>query len=174
MQVDITEYHRSKKKYLGFLIISICISLGSIFSFMAGVSWWWGVIALILGAGGSFLFAKELNNNQPRIIFDNEGVTDTSLKIGKILWSDLSGANLIQVQKSKWITLEMPEQTYEKYLARLGPFQRKIIAGNVAMGLTPLNLNVIGLKATAEEVFDKFNEYKRKRNISYGTHRKSN
>lgn len=90
---------------------------------------------------------------------DQEGVTDTTLKVGKILWSDLAGSRLVKTKQAKWITLEMPEDIYEKYLSKLGTFQRKMLAGNVAMGLTPLNLNVLGLKASAEEVFDKFVEY---------------
>jgi hypothetical protein len=154
------EYHKSKWKYVGFLIFTAGIFFWGIYSLRIENPWWWGVIAIILGAIGSFLFVKELRNNQPRIILDDEGVIDTSLNVGKILWSDLSGSNLMQVQRSKWITLEMSEEVYEKYLSQLGSFQRKMLAGNVAMGLTPLNLNVIGLKASAEDIFDKFNEYR--------------
>lgn len=153
------EYHQSKWKYLGFLTFTTVILAGGVYSLTTENPWWWGLTAIILGGLGSFLFAKELKNNKPRIIFDDEGLTDTSLKVGKILWSDLCGTNLMQVHKSKWITLEMSEDTYDKYLSQLGPLQRKMLAGNVAMGLTPLNLNVIGLKANAEEVFEKFNEY---------------
>lgn len=109
-----------------------------------------GVTVVFFGLGAAVLLCQTIDP-RPRLLFDQDGVLDRTLGVGRILWSDINGAYVLSVHGNDFVCLQVNDPSV--YLAKLSPIRRKLVKANLALGFTELNLNLAGLKVDTEEVF---------------------
>ncbi len=93
---------------------------------------------------------------------------DRTLGVGEIDWKDIRDINVRSVQKNDFICLEMDEASNEKYLSKISSFKRRLVTANVALGFTPLNLNLSGISGSTEDICSALVE--RMEQVSKGNH----
>lgn len=96
------------------------------------------------------VFLKLFFNTEPRIILDDEGIEDKSLNIGKILWDDIEAAYPNNIVTNKFISLQV--KNIEKYLSRTTAPKRKLASYNQSLGFETLNLNLICLAVSQNDL----------------------
>lgn len=94
--------------------------------------------------------AWQVANDKPRMILDAHGVTDRSLRFGRIDWSDILGARLHTIYRSSFIGLELADP--QKYLQRRKKPALHSARLNVAFGFSATNLNLSGLDIDPHEL----------------------
>ncbi len=142
----------SRLKYTVLLIASIGFVAGGVFLLNQAGPKWVGWMSIVFFGSMIPLFAWQLFDNRPRLILDDEGVQDRTLKVGKIYWNDISGAYLKAIKGNNFICLELRNE--EKYLNKLSPLLKASTSANVKLGFTPLSLNLSGVNADANEVLE--------------------
>lgn len=99
---------------------------------------------------GLFVFLRHLFDNDPRIIIDEEGVTDNTLWVGKILWADIRGASLRSIRGQSFISLELDDEG--KYLKNLSSSAQTLTVGNTWLGFKRLNINLSGVASDENKI----------------------
>jgi hypothetical protein len=102
---------------------------------------------LFFGAGG-VVFALQLVDRRPRIVIDDQGVLDRTLKVGTIEWADIRGVFLKRSQGQPFLCLELADPS--KYTARLSPLLRRMVQLNRKLGFTDLSLNLAGTSVSPD------------------------
>jgi len=91
----------------------------------------------------ALVFAWQLFDRRPRLVFDDIGVFDRTLGVGRIPWEEIEDAAWVTLQGNHFICLALRDEA--PWIAKLGPLQRKLVAANRALGFSGLNLNLSGL-----------------------------
>ncbi|MBD9370683.1 STM3941 family protein [Xanthomonas sp. XNM01] len=94
---------------------------------------------LFFGAS-ALVFAWQVVDPQPRLVFSDQGVLDRTLGVGLIPWAEIDGAYLASMNGNRFLCLELRDP--ERWVGKLGRVQRALVAGNVALGFTPISLNL--------------------------------
>jgi hypothetical protein len=110
----------------------------------------WYIILIITAA--MLLYIWHLKNYHPRLIINNQGVYDLTLKVGMIPWHDIQNAYIRKNFFQTFICLELKNTEY--YLSKLNPLMKKAVKVNVKFGFTPLSINLSGLSADADQILD--------------------
>ena len=109
-----------------------------------------GWIAVLFFGGGSLVLAWHFFDVRPRLVIDAEGIYDRTLGVGTIAWNDIEDAYIGSIHGHDFICLVVHDP--DVYLQKLSPVRRKLATANRALGLTELNLNLVGVTVGAEEV----------------------
>jgi hypothetical protein len=107
------------------------------------------ILALCCGGGSAILFWQVIDP-RPRLVIDSMGITDRTLHVGRIAWSDIDAAYIRSIEGVEFICLVVRDS--ELYLAGVSPIRRKLMRVNRLLGFTDLNLNLAGLAVRADEV----------------------
>jgi hypothetical protein len=108
---------------------------------------WLGIIFFGSGISGCLW---GIFNRSPRLIIDEQGVFDQTLRIGTILWEDIISAHLQSVNGNFFICLEL--RNSEKYKRKVFAWRKYLISYNKNFGFADFNLNLTGLAADPREV----------------------
>jgi hypothetical protein len=150
--MDKIEIKSSRLKYILAFIAVIGFVVCGAFLLSQPAPKWIGWMGILFFGPMIPLFAWQLFDSRPRLIIDNEGVLDRTLKIGKIAWCDISGVYLKEIKGNSFICLKLKDD--DKYLTKLSPLMRAATSTNVKLGFTPLSLNLSGVNADAHQVFE--------------------
>jgi len=96
------------------------------------------------------VYARQLASSGPRLVIDDAGILDRTLKVGVIEWDDVEDATVGYIQGNAFVCMHLREP--EKYLRRLSPVMRRIARANRSMGFTDLSLNLSGTDADPEQL----------------------
>lgn len=110
----------------------------------------WG--AIVLFGGCSVVGFMQVLDSRPRLVIDDEGVFDRTLRCGKIPWTDMMGARLQIIGSQPFICLELRDE--ERHLAAISPTRRALVAANRALGFSAFSLNLPQVDADPQEVFE--------------------
>lgn len=120
-----------------------------------GESFGW-VPVLFFGCGIP-IFIWQIADARPRLIIDEHGVTDRTLGVGRIAWSDIEAAYVRSISGNDFICLELKNP--EKYKQRLSKVKQAMASANRGLGFTDFNLNLSGVNAKTEEIFELVMKY---------------
>lgn len=110
-----------------------------------------GGVSILLFGGFLLLFVKQLIENKPGLLIDNESITDNSRagSAGRILWSDVTTIYEIETKHGKAILLYVKNP--EHYIDRqTGFFRRWILRANFTEYKTPIVVSALTLKIPFE------------------------
>ncbi|MGE3175504.1 MAG: STM3941 family protein [Planctomycetota bacterium] len=107
----------------------------------------WSVIALFSGC--AMLLLRTALDRRPRLVLDALGITDRTLRCGRIDWRDILDATPMQIARQRFVALELRDPAV--YLERLPRLRRLAARGNRALGFGELNLNLQGIAVDAVE-----------------------
>jgi hypothetical protein len=98
----------------------------------------WSSIVFFGGCGA--VFVTQLLDARPRIVVDETGVFDRTLRVGVIPWREILGAEVREIAQNRFIALRLRDP--HMFTARLGAVHRRLTETNTALGFEPLNLNL--------------------------------
>lgn len=115
-----------------------------------------GIISILFFGLGLIMFPKQILDRKPRIIINDEGIYDRTLKVGIIEWRDINDAYLQSISGSEFISLVLTDNN--KYLQRTTKTFAKIASYNEILGFETLNVNLSGVNKSGKEVLKIINE----------------
>jgi hypothetical protein len=133
---------------IGFVVAGIFIVLGANGAGDALLGW----VTIIFFGAGIPLFAWQLYDSRPRLIIDEQGILDRTLGVGRIPWSEITSAHVQSISGDDFICLELEHP--EQYAAKLSPVRRAALSANRALGCTDFIINLSGVNASTDEIFD--------------------
>jgi hypothetical protein len=145
----------SRWKYVPLLIGSFGFVAAGIWMVIQGEAFGW--IALAFFGSGVPIFIWQIVDSRPRLIIDERGVSDRTLGIGRIRWSDIEAAYVRSIAGNDFICLELKNP--EKYKQKLSKVKRAMASANRGLGFTDFNLNLSGVDASTDEVFELLMKY---------------
>ena len=105
---------------------------------------------IVFFGGCTLVFAYNVFDRRPRIIIDDDGILDRTLKVGLIEWADIEGAFLRENAGQPYLCLELRDN--DKYTQRLSPLLRRMVSLNRALGFTDVSVNLVGTDVRPEQV----------------------
>ena len=106
---------------------------------------WMGLAPAIFFGGCALAFIRELLDTRPRIIIDDAGVFDRTLKAGIVSWDDILDAESFSKSGQPFIALRVRSDA--KYTDRLSLRYRRLVQLQHAVGFATLNLNLSTLRS---------------------------
>ncbi|HEX5725609.1 MAG TPA: STM3941 family protein [Longimicrobiaceae bacterium] len=94
--------------------------------------------------------ARQALDARPRIVIDDEGVFDRTLRVGRIAWSDIAAAYVKRMHSGVFVCLELRDPA--KYVHRQPPLLQRVTGLNTVLGFTHLSLNLTNTCADPEHV----------------------
>lgn len=122
---------------------------------------WLGWLAVVLFGLGIPLFIWQIIDPRPRLVVDEHGVFDRTLGVGRIAWSDIEAAYVRSIQGNDFICLEL--RNAERYTEKLSKVKRAMMASNRGLGFADINLNLSGVDARTDDVFELIMAYRENR-----------
>lgn len=145
----------SRWKHILLLIASIAFVVTGIVMIVRGKSFGW--VAVLFFGSGIPIFIWQIIDSRPRLVIDERGVIDRTLGVGRINWDDIDAAYVLSISGNDFICLELKNP--ERYLQRLSPVKRAMAKANRQLGFTDFNLNLSGVDARTDEVFELLMKY---------------
>ena len=142
--------HTSKAKWSAFLVLALAFIALGLWLALSGNSVLVGWLNVAFFGSCATMFVRQLIDRRPRIVVDDAGVTDNTLRVGCIEWGDIRGTELRYVQGNAFLSLDLRDPA--KYVSRLSPTMQRLTKTNKALGFTELSVNLAGIKANPEEV----------------------
>jgi len=115
----------------------------------SGLAGWAGIICF---GACALIFGCQMFDARPRLIIDEYGILDRTLGVGIIPWSDIDGAYVKSISGNNFICLIVRDPG--TYAQRLSPLRRAMSSVNQALGFTDISINLSGVNASTDEVFE--------------------
>jgi hypothetical protein len=147
----------SRRKYLRMLIVCMGFVGGGIWMVIDGARFGW--LGILFFGFGNLTFIWQIADPRPRLIIDEQGVSDRMLGVGRIAWSDIQSAYLKSVYGNDFICLKL--RNADKYKQKLSQTRRSLAGANRAFGFTDFYLNLSGVDASTDEVIKLIKKYAR-------------
>src|SRR5206468_1849905 len=90
--------------------------------------------------------------SRPRLVIDDFGIYDRTLKIGRIPWAEITGAQVRSVHGNDFVCLAVRDPKI--FLHQLSLAQKALVKVNRALGFSELNINLSGVKADTAQIYD--------------------
>lgn len=151
-------YNSFAKNFL-FLIISLAFVAGGIWMVSTSednLNFVVGAVCILFFGIGLFVFSKQIFDRQPRVIINDEGIYDRTLKVGVIEWRDIKDAYLRSVSGSEFVSLVLTDNN--KYLNRTTKTSARIASYNKALGFETININLSGVDISGRKVLEIINK----------------
>lgn len=145
----------SRWKYILLLIASIGFVCAGIWMIIDGE--WFGWVGALFFGSGIPIFVWQIIDSRPRLIIDDNGILDRTLGVGYIAWRDIEAAYVQSISGNDFICLEL--RNTEHYAQKLSNVKRAMTAANRGLGFTDFNINLSGVDAKTDEVFELVMKY---------------
>jgi hypothetical protein len=142
-------------KYVLLLIGSIGFVVAGIWMVSDGKLFGW--LAILFFGAGIPIFIWQIADARPRLIINDLGILDRTLGVGRIDWSDIEAAYVRSISGNDFICLEL--KNVEKYAGKLSRVKRAMASANRNLGFTDFSINLSGVDARTEEVFELVMKY---------------
>lgn len=144
----------ARKQYVLLLGIGLLFVAGGLFIIISGdaEAAWIGWLCVVFFGLCVLVFFRQLFDDRPRLTIDDRDITDRTLGVGLIAWSDIESAYLASISGNAFICLDL--RNTDAYLQRLSPIKRKAAKANTALGFPAFSLNLSGVQAKPEEVLE--------------------
>lgn len=147
--------HNSRWKYVGMAAMCVPFVFIGCLMLMYPKKGDWGE-TLAAWSGVTFfglcliIFLRQILDWRPRIVIDERGIFDRTLRVGVIEWHDIEHAYLNSIAGNPFVSLVLTDP--EKYLQKAIAWQRKLARLNKYLGAETININVGGINKSPDEV----------------------
>ena len=145
----------SRWKYVLLLIVCIGFVTAGIGMVINGERFGW--LGILFFGSGIPLLIWQIADSRPRLVIDEQGVLDRTLGVGCIAWSDIEEAYVRSISGNDFICLILKNP--EKYAQKLSKVKRAMASANRGLGFTDFNLNLSGVDARTDEIFELIMKY---------------
>jgi hypothetical protein len=150
--MDTVVITNSRWHALLLLLGSLGFVAGGVFILVMDKSALAGWAGIVFFGSCALIAVWQLVDNRPRLIIDDYGVMDRTLGIGVIPWDEIENAFLRSISGCAFVCLVLRDP--EKYTQNFSKVRRAMASANQALGFTEFNVNLAGVNARAEEVFE--------------------
>ena len=138
-----------------FLLLagSLGFVLGGVFILLSGdgSSLFVGLSSIAFFGGCALVATKQLLDARPRLVIDDRGVLDRTLKVGVIAWNDILDAQVATLRRQSFVALRLRNEA--SYTDRLSPILRRLTELNRQFpGFTTLNISVSTLDVEPQQL----------------------
>src|SRR5690349_10502241 len=140
----------SRWKHLLLLIGCLGFVAAGVWMVLNGKPFGW--VSVVFFGTGIPVSIWQIADSRPRLIIDEHGVLDRTLGVGRINWSDIQAAYVRSISGNDFICLELKNPEY--YAQKLSQVKRGMAAANRSLGFTDFNINLSGVDANTDEVFE--------------------
>jgi len=140
----------SSKRWLVLLLGASCFVVVGVLLVVSARGPLVGWLNIVFFGGCGIVFALQAFDRRPRIVIDDRGIFDRTLRVGTIDWADIRRVSLKRSQGQAFICLDLADPP--KYTQRLSPLLRRIVQLNRKLGFTDLSLNLVGTTVSPERV----------------------
>jgi len=164
----------SRGRLMLLLLASLAFVFGGVVivfmghDFARAVTGWSSIV--FFGACAA-VFVAQLLDARPRIVVNDAGVFDRTLRVGVIPWRDILGADVREIANNRFFALRLRDP--HSLLARLGAVHRRLAETNTALGFEPLNLNLTAVDADPYALAELIAKEAERRRETAGTYRAS-
>lgn len=102
-----------------------------------------GWMSVLFFGGCAAVAVAQLVDTRARLVVDDRGVFDRTLKVGVIRWEDIVDAEVAFAGGNPFIALRLTNAAV--YTDRLGPVHRRLVQLNQGLGLGALNVNLTAI-----------------------------
>ncbi len=143
----------SRLRYFVLLLASLGFVIGGLFLMSSKKECLtqaplWG--SIIFFAACSIVFIWQIIDSRPRLVIDDNGIFDRTLRIGIISWADIEDAYLASINRQSFICLKLKDEN--KYLSKMTAIGKAIKSANIALGFQPININLSSLAVEPEQI----------------------
>jgi len=137
--------HAARGRYALLPIASLAFTAAGVSLLQRGdpAARWIAIACILFFGAGTLVLARQLLDRRPRLVFDDIGVTDRTLGVGRIPWEAIEDAQLASIRNNAFVCLTLRDEAH--WVAKLPPLQRRLAGANRALGFSSLNLNLAGL-----------------------------
>lgn len=140
------------RNLLMLLVSCAFVAVGVLLLFRgAGEARWAGIASIVFFGACTLFCVYQLIERRPRLVFDDVGVFDRTLGVGRIPWDEILAADWVSLNGNHFICLLLRDEAH--WLARLSPLQRRLAWANRGLGFGSINLNLSGLAVDPAVVF---------------------
>ena len=138
-------FFAARLRHALLLVVACGFVAAGVFLLVAGddEARWVGIAGIVFFGACALVFLWQLFDRRPRLIIDDIGVFDRTLRVGRIPWDDIEDASLASIQGQAFICLSLRDEA--QWVAKLPPLQRRLVGANRALGFSGLNLNLSGV-----------------------------
>jgi hypothetical protein len=121
-----------------------------------------GIAGMVLFSLTAILGLRKLFDKKPGLVFNSTGIIDNSsgLSAGLIPWSDVTGAEIYQVQRQKMLIIKV--RNPEEFIQRGNVLKRAVVKINSKMSGSPIAISSNTLKTNFPELLSIFQQYQQK------------
>jgi hypothetical protein len=109
-----------------------------------------GWIGLVFFGSGLIWLPIRFFRTGPQVVVSHEGIYDRRLKVGVVFWGDVAAIYTRRIKTTEFLCLELRDP--EKYLSRLPPWKRIVVAANRRLGFADLPIGFSGLTPGIRDV----------------------
>ncbi|MHC1743251.1 MAG: STM3941 family protein [Syntrophobacteraceae bacterium] len=142
----------SRWKYFLLLLLSVAFVAAGVLLVLVSPAKWVGWMNIVFFGACAAVFIWQILDSRPRLTIDESGVNDRTLGLGTIPWEDIEEAYVQSISGNDFICLRL--RNADAYFERLSPVKKSMVKANEALGFTPFSLNISGISASTEEVFE--------------------
>ena len=149
----------STAKTLFFILTSFSILGLSMFFFFfpnQPIFNYLGGFGLLISGFLTLAHLGRLFDRKPRLIINNEGIYDRSLKIDTIDWYDIESAYIQKIREAHFICLTLKDEG--KYINEIYQTNNKIKVIKDYFGMEAININIDGLAISEAELLQTIKE----------------
>ncbi|HEX8070199.1 MAG TPA: STM3941 family protein [Pyrinomonadaceae bacterium] len=142
--------NNSRRKYVPLLIGCMGFVATGVWMVVHGEAFGW--VPIMFFGCGIPVCLRQIADARPRLIIDERGVVDRTLGVGRISWGDIEAAYVRSINGNDFICLELKNPA--KYARKLSKVKRAMATANRGLGFTDFSLNLSGVDASTDEVFE--------------------
>ena len=140
----------SRTRWIFLLVVALCFVAAGVFMLLSGGEPLVGWTGILFFGGCALVFVRQLLDERPRIVIDDRGILDRTLRVGVVEWADIQGVYGNSINGNAFLCLDLSDPA--KYTGRLSPMMRRVVALNTHLGFTELSLNLSGADVDPERL----------------------
>ena len=145
-------YYNSRWRYALLTLGGLVFVAIGVWMIVADGKWGLGLLEIAFFGLCAAVGAWQFFDSRPRLRISNEGITDRTLGVGLIKWTDIEDAYLRYVNNEAFVCLVL--RNGAPYMAQLSPLKKRLAAANQALGFTPISINLGGVAINPDQVLE--------------------
>ncbi|MEW5929916.1 MAG: STM3941 family protein [Gemmatimonadota bacterium] len=133
------------------LLLALGLVAAGVFVVLNGDEWA-GWIGIVYFGGCALVVGIQAADARPRIVIDERGIFDRTLRVGVIEWEDVRDVHPPSARYGHFVPLDLRDP--DKYVRRLSPLMRRLVAMNRRAGFADFSLNLAGTGADPARVVE--------------------
>ncbi len=142
---------KSWLRSLLLVIVGFAMTGGGVFIILVKpADKWIGLFTVFFFGACTLVAVQRLLDSRPRLVIDDHGIYDRTLGVGRIPWSEITGAEVRSIQGNEFVSVYVRDARMLRM--EVSPLRNALNAANRALGFSEFNINLSGLAIDANQL----------------------